>query len=186
MWEWLILIIIICVIIFLIYYWVTVYNGFLYYQQLINEKLSNIEVLMQKRIDLIMTIIKVAKTYNLHENSTFKETAGARNKWKPDASVNERVTAMSDMDENFLKVNAVVEQYPALKADLLNNNVLQNDVEVEKELMDERFKYNKLVKEYNYEISFFPQSIIARFYNFSLCKFLQFDEKSKIYEQIKI
>jgi len=101
--------------------WVQVYNNFQYLRQTAYEKLSNIEVFVKQRYDMIMAIIQIAKKYNIHENQTFIETAEARSKWDSNAPLNDRVKALNFLEENFFKIQAVVEEYPELKALLIQN-----------------------------------------------------------------
>lgn len=170
-----------------LYLWIPVYNNFQRLRQSALENLSNIEVFIQQRSDMILAIVQMAKRYNIHESTTFKETAEARNKiFHPPAEMNERVKALSDIENSFLKMQAVAEAYPDLKAELIQSRVLESDVLIETRLAQSRVEYNKVAREYNYQVQFFPKSIIAMVHGFRPVAYIAFKEKEyeprKIYE----
>lgn len=164
-----------CVILFIIAIkWVQVFNNFQFLSQDAKEKFSNIEVYMKQRYDMIIAIIQMAKKYNIHENDTFTKVTEARSKWDTKAPLNERVTALAGLEDNYFKIQAVVENYPELKAVLIQNKVLDSDVQIENQLAMARLDYNRIVRDYNYRVKFFPMSIVAHYHHFEPYEFIAF------------
>lgn len=165
------------------YLWIPVYNDFQRLRQSALEKLSNIEVFMQQRSDVILAIVQIAKGYNIHENTTLKETMDARRRFPPE-DINERAKALSTIENAFMRLQATAEAYPDLKAELIQSRVLENDVLVEKQLATSRVEYNKIAQDYNYQINVFPKNIVALVHGFKPIPYVTF--KGKDYEPKKI
>jgi LemA protein len=152
-----------------------------------SERLSNIAVLMQKRLDLLLSLVQVVKKYNLHEHTTFEDTISAR-QFNANAPPHEQVKQLSDLQDNLVKINALIEAYPTLKADNLHAIVMTRNNELEYSIQQERLKYNGVVRDYNTFVKTFPSNLVAKHYRFNLLGYLTFTaqeryEPRKIYEE---
>ena len=175
-WLYIVLIIIVVVILYIIKLWVTTYNKFHYWYERAKETFSDIEVVMQERIDKIHALAQIVKKYDIHEYKTLKDVIEARTGWSKDLPLNERVKAASEVENNFFKLQAVFEKYPNLKADALHQRLLSKGSHVESRLRRARTKYNNVVRKYNYRTKKFPRSIVARTHGFEPLEYLVFEE----------
>lgn len=107
------------VVILVLKYWIVVYNKFVYWRNKLDEKFAGIDVIMQRRIDMLPALAQVAKKYSIHEYKTLKDTIEARSRWTKDTPINEKVQAVEDVENNFIKIQAVFERYPQVRADKL-------------------------------------------------------------------
>ena len=124
----------------------------------IDESLSGIDVALTKRYDVLTEMTKVVKEYAKHEKETIFETINLRN----EMSIKEKNKANNIMDENFKKINVIVENYPELKANE-NYKILQKAIiDVEEHLQAARRLYNSNVSTYNQLIITFPTNTIAK------------------------
>ena len=164
------------VILYIVKRWITIYNKFHYWYERAKEAFSDIEVVMQERIDKIHALAQIAKKYDIHEYKVIKDAIEARNRWNSDLDLNEKVKAASQVENSFIRLQAVFENYPDLKADILHHKILSEDSHVESRLRRARKQYNKIVRKYNYRIKKFPRSIVAKVHGFKLLEYLAFEE----------
>ena len=47
--------------------WITVYNKFIYWRNKLEEKFAGIDVIMQRRMDMLPALAQIAKKYSIHE-----------------------------------------------------------------------------------------------------------------------
>src|SRR5881392_306756 len=89
------------------------------------EALGGIDVQLTRRADLIPNLVETVKGYAAHEKSVFDEVTAARAGLAAAAkgdSVPAKAAADAAMQQALVKVNAVAEAYPDLKA---NQNFLE-------------------------------------------------------------
>ena len=159
--------------------WITVYNKFIYWRNKLDEKFAGIDVIMQRRIDMLPALAQVAKKYSIHEYKTIKDTIEARSRWTKDKSLNEKVKAADEIENNFIKIQAVFEKYPKVKADKLYQQIMGsgNITRIERKLQQFRLTYNKVVREYNERVQRFPRNIIAKVHGFNVANYLTLGNK---------
>jgi len=161
--------------------WITIYNKFVYWRTRAERKFADIDVIMQQRIDMLIALAQVVKKYDIHEYKTFKDVIEARSRWSKDAPLNEKVKAVQDMENNFLKIQAVFEKYPKLKADALHKSILGhgNVSRTESKLREFRLGYNRVAQKYNERVQRFPRNIVAKMHGFKLLDYLNFAGQEK-------
>lgn len=162
------------VLIYLAYNWVVIYNKFIYWKNKLDEKFAGIDVIMQRRIDMLPALAQVAKKYSIHEYKTIKDTIEARSRWTKDTSINDKVKAVEDVENNFIKLQAVFERYPKVKADKLYQQIMGsgNITRIERKLQDFRLTYNRVVRDYNQRVQTFPRNIVAKVHGFAIANYL--------------
>lgn len=159
--------------------WITVYNKFIYWRNKLDEKFAGIDVIMQRRIDMLPALAQVAKKYSIHEYKTIKDTIEARSRWTKDKSLNEKVKAVNELENNFIKIQAVFERYPRVKADRLYQQIMgsSNISSIERKLQKFRLTYNKVVRYYNERVQRFPRNIVAMVHGFKIASYLTLGNK---------
>ena len=80
--------------------WVSVYNKFQYWITRAQRKFADVDVVMQERLDNILALAQIAKKYDIHEYKALKDVIEARSKWTKDADLNEKVKAVSEVENN--------------------------------------------------------------------------------------
>jgi LemA protein len=154
--------------------WITVYNKFIYWRNKLDERFAGIDVIMQRRSDMLTALAQVAKKYSIHEYKTIKDTIEARSRWSKDKSLNDRVKAVNDIENNFIKIQAVFERYPKVKADKLYQSIMGsgNITHIERKLQNFRLEYNHVARKYNERVQMFPRNIVAKAYGFKVANYL--------------
>ena len=94
-------------------------------------------------------------------------------------NIKELSDANNSMNDSFNKINALVENYPNLKADE-NFKVLEKTIiDVEEHLQAARRLYNSNVSLYNQLVQTFPTNVIAKANGMKKREFFEAEEKSK-------
>ena len=161
--------------------WIKIYNKFIYWRTRADRSFNDIDIIMQQRIDMLPSLAQVAKKYSIHEYKTIKDTIEARSRWTKDskAPINERVQAAEDIENNFLKIQAVFEKYPKVKADKLYQSIMGsgNITKVEGKLRKFRLHYNKIAQDYNERVQRFPRNVVAKAHGFRTINYLTMGNK---------
>ncbi len=159
-----ILYIVIAVIVILVIWFVLGYNGLISRVNRTKEALSDIDVQLKRRYDLIPNLVETVKGYASHETSVFENVTKARTAAMQAGSTgspSDQVAAENQLSGALKTLFAVSEAYPDLKAN-------QNFLELQREIEDTEDKiqasrrfYNSNVQELNTSIQQFPGNIIA-------------------------
>jgi len=165
--------------------WISIYNKFQYWITRAQRKFADVDVVMQERLDNIHALAQIAKKYDIHEYKALKDVIEARSRWTRDAELNEKVKLASEVENNYLKLQAVFEKYPNLKADKMHISLMARDSRVERRLRKTRLEYNRVAQQYNERTRQFPRNIVARVHNFKELDYLVF-EGQEAYEPKEI
>lgn len=169
----LILIIVILIIIINI---VRKINRMTYLEKKCDQAISNIDIFLTRRYNIITNMQEVVKGYAKHEKDVLKTITKIRS----DMTIEEKYKVNSEIDKQIDKVNVVVEKYPDLKA---NENYLKLQeaiVDCEDNLAAARRVYNSNVNDYNVYISKFPNIIFSNLLGHKEKDYFGNGEKDKI------
>jgi len=155
--------------------WISVYNKFQYWITRAQRKFADVDVVMQERLDNIHALAQIAKKYDIHEYKALKDVIEARSRWTRDAELNEKVKLASEVENNYLKLQAIFEKYPNLKADKMHISLMERDSRVERRLRKTRLEYNRVAQEYNRRTRQFPRNIVAHVHNLKQLDYLTFE-----------
>ena len=156
--NYLYVLIVIIVVIFIIAWYISVSNKIVRLSVKIDESLSGVDVALAKRYDVLTKMVDVVKGYAKHEKEILLKVVELRN----NMSIQEKEHANAVMDEKFNKINAIVENYPDLKASENFKILQQLVVDVEEHLQAARRLYNSNVSLYNEMLITFPSNIVAK------------------------
>ncbi|MGD8561973.1 MAG: LemA family protein [Desulfarculaceae bacterium] len=143
------------------------YNSLVSMDQGVNTAWSNIDTVLQRRLDLIPNLVETVKGYAAHEKETLQAVIQARSKATGAASINEKIAANQMLSSALGRLLLVVERYPDLKASA-NFRQLQDELAgTENRINVARTRYNKAVQEYNTKVKSFPTTLLAGMFGFS-------------------
>jgi len=165
--------------------WISIYNKFQYWITRAQRKFADVDVIMQERLDNVHALAQIAKKYDIHEYKALKDVIEARSRWTKDAELNEKVKLASELENNYLKLQAVFEKYPDLKADKMHIALMDRDSGIERRLRKTRLEYNRVAQQYNERTRRFPRNVVARVHNFKELDYLAF-EGQEAYEPKEI
>ncbi len=162
-----VLIAVIVIVVVLVVAAIALYNNLVKLRNMVDNAWAQIDVQLQRRLDLIPNLVETVKGYASHERGTLDEVTEAR------AAVANAGTPAGKMEaDNMLtgalkSLFAVAEAYPDLKA---NANFQQLQAELsstEDKISYMRQSYNDTVMKYNTAIQTFPAVLFAGMMGFS-------------------
>lgn len=155
------------------------YNGMVSKQEKVESSFSNLDVMLQRRADLIPNLVNTVKGYTNHENEIIDKVTEARTKLVNANSVEEKTTANDELTSSLNALMVVVENYPDLKS---SDNFKQLSDELagtENRISVARKDYNDAVNTFNTTIKRFPNNIVAGMFGFEKATYFKADEKSQ-------
>lgn len=129
--------------------------------QAVKTQWSQVDVVLQRRADLIPNLVSTVRGYATHEEKVFDDIANARASLLSAHDPQSKIQANGQLDGALGRLLAISENYPNLKA---NQNFLslQDQLEgSENRIAVERRRYNETLQDYNTFILQFPNSIWA-------------------------
>jgi LemA protein len=136
-------------------------------REAVNAAWAQVDVVLQRRADLIPNLVETVKGIAVQEQIVFGDIAKARSALLGAHSPAEKIAANGQLDSALGRLLVVVENYPQLKS---NENFLRLQDELagtENRIAVERRRYNEAVQDYNTYISLFPNSLVASFAGFT-------------------
>jgi LemA protein len=130
-------------------------------REAVNAAWSQVDVVLQRRADLIPNLVETVKGFAVQEQTVFGEIAKARAAYLSAGTPAEKIAANGQLDAALAKVLVLTENYPQLKS---NENFLRLQDELagaENRIAVERRRYNDAVQDYNTFIVLFPNSLVA-------------------------
>lgn len=153
------------------------YNGLVALKNRTQEALSDIDVQLRRRYDLIPNLVETVKGYMEHEKGVLEEVTKAR---AAAIAAGQQGLQAQEQAENMLtgalrSVFAVAENYPDLKA---SQNFMQLSTELtdtENKIEAARRFYNANVRDLNIRIDSFPTNLLAGMFGFAKMEMFELD-----------
>lgn len=155
------------------------YNRFAILGNRIDNSLSQINVQLKRRVDLIPNLIETVKGFAKHEKAAIKVVTDARKALMNATGVEEKVKADQGLEKALKTIFAIAEGYPDLKA---NTNFLELQRELaatEDKIAYSRQFYNDSILTYNNLCKTFPGVFFANLYGKRARKYLEIAESEK-------
>src|ERR1700683_4102027 len=122
---------------------------------------AQVDVVLQRRSDLIPNLVETVKGFAAHEETVFGDIAKARSALMGAQTPQDKIAANGQLDGALSRLLLIVENYPQLKS---NENFLRLQDELagtENRIAVERKRYNDAIQDYNTYIGLFPNNIVA-------------------------
>jgi len=136
-------------------------------KEAVNAAWAQVDVVLQRRADLIPNLVQTVKGYALQEQKVFGDIAAARAALIGAKTPSDKIAANGQLDSALGRLLVVVENYPQLKS---NENFLRLQDELagtENRIAVERRRYNDTVQDYNTYLALFPNSLVASMSGFA-------------------
>ena len=166
------------VIVGLVVYGIYLYNGLVRAAQMVKEAWSGIDVQLKRRADLIPNLVDTVKAYARHERATLDAVTElrARAQELPRDDVAARGEAEARLGGALMRLIAVAEAYPDLKA---NQNFLELQKTLsatENEIQFARRYYNGAVRNLNVMVESVPSNTVASSFGFRSAQHFQIED----------
>ena len=142
-------------------------NDLVVQREAVTASWSQVDVVLQRRADLIPNLVSTVQGYAKQEKDVFTAIANARSALIGARNPSEKIAANGQLDGALSRLLVITENYPQLKS---NENFLRLQDELsgtENRIAIERRKYNEAVQKYNTNIDLFPNNIAASIFGFS-------------------
>jgi LemA protein len=151
---------VVIVVILFIYY----YNKFVMLENRMDNSLSQIDVQLKRRADLVPNLVSTVKGYAKHEKAIMDSVTKAREALMGAKDIQGRMKAGNQLQNALKSVFALAENYPLLKA---NENFLQLQTElasIEDKIAYSRQYYTDSILSFNNAVETFPGAFFAKIY----------------------
>jgi len=143
--------------------YVGVRNTLVTKDQAVKAAWSQVDIVLQRRADLIPNLVETVKGYAQQEQTVFGDIAKARSALLSAGNPADKIAANQQLDGALGRLLVVVENYPQLKS---NENFMRLQDELagtENRIAVERKRYNDTLQDYNTYLLKFPQNLYAGF-----------------------
>lgn len=141
--------------------YVSIRNTLVTKNEAVKAAWSQVDIVLQRRADLIPNLVETVKGYAKQEQTVFGDIAKARSALLSAGSPQEKIAANNQLDGALGRLLLVVENYPQLKS---NENFLRLQDELagtENRIAVERKRYNDTLQDYNTYVQQFPHNVFA-------------------------
>src|SRR5271167_130986 len=158
---WIVIIVLVLIVLFAFGQYVGVRNALVTKNEAVKAAWSQVDIVLQRRADLIPNLVETVKGYAQQEVTVFGDIAKARSALLSAGTPSEKIAANGQLDGALGRLLLIVENYPQLKS---NENFLRLQDELagtENRIAVERKRYNDSLQDYDTYIQQFPNSIYA-------------------------
>jgi LemA protein len=141
--------------------YVGVRNALVSKNEAVKAAWSQVDIVLQRRADLIPNLVQTVKGYAQQEQTVFGDIAKARSALLSAGTPQQKIAANGQLDGALGRLLLIVENYPQLKS---NENFLRLQDELagtENRIAVERRRYNDTLQDYNTYIQQFPHNVFA-------------------------
>ena len=141
--------------------YISVKNTLVAKNEAVKSAWSEVDVVLQRRADLIPNLVDTVKGIMKQEQAVFGEIAQARSQLLSAGSPADKIAANGRLDGALGRLLAIAENYPQLKS---SENFLRLQDELagtENRIAVERKRYNDTLQDYNTYVQQFPGSLFA-------------------------
>jgi LemA protein len=146
--------------------YVSTKNTLVQKNEAINQAYSQVNVVQQRRLDLIPNLVASVKGYVNEESTVLTNIANARAAITSAPDRASSIAANSKLDVALGPFFRLQEQYPNLKGNEQFTRLTDELAGTENRIAVERSRYNRTLEEYNVYVRQFPNSIWANFAGF--------------------
>lgn len=158
---WIVIVILVLVALVVSGQYVSVRNTLVTKNEAVKAAWSQVDIVLQRRADLIPNLVETVKGYARQEQTVFGDIAKARSALLSAGTPADKIAANQQLDGALGRLLVIVENYPQLKS---NENFLRLQDELagtENRIAVERKRYNDALQDYNTYIQKFPTNLYA-------------------------
>ena len=139
---------------------IVMYNNLVKQRNRVDNAWSQIDVQMQRRLDLIPNLVETVKGYAAHESATLEGVTAARTAVTNASNAHDKMAADDALTACSGAVSAVSEAYSDLKANVSSSSSRPEPLSTEDKISYMRQSYNDTVMKYNTAIQTFPAGLL--------------------------
>ena len=155
------------------------FNRLIRQRQRLGEAWSGIDVQLKRRFDLIPNLVETVQGYKIYERDLLSRVTELRGESVRSDSREQRGRIEGQLAGVVLRIFALAEAYPDLKADRIFLDLQKQLVEVEATLQMARRYYNGTVRDQNVLVESVPSNLVAAMFGFKRAEYFQLDSDAE-------
>jgi len=148
------------------YMWMT-YNKLVVANESIDGQWAQVETQYQRRFDLIPNLVNSVKGAMNQEQEVFGRLADARANYSGARTVDDKVSAATQVEGALARLLVVMENYPQLNSIQTVQTLMSQLEGTENRVSVERKRFNEVVQIYNVSVKRVPANMIASLFGFA-------------------
>ncbi len=151
------------VVVILVFMFAIIYNALVVLRNNINKAWGDIDVLLEKRHDMLGKLLDVVKGYMTYEQNLLTQVTALRTQWMgmQKNDVQGKIDNSNQMSQALKSIFATAENYPDLKANASFMQLQGAITDIENQLADRREFYNDAVNSFNIRVQQVPYNVFA-------------------------
>ncbi len=167
-----------------VYMLISSYNSFVDARADVEKAQTDVETMMQRRLELIPDLVEVVKSYTKHEEKIFEDISNAENMLITAIADDENPNAISNANTNVsMKVNEMIsivkKDYPEIVSGPQYTSLMDQLEGSVTRIAVAREKYNDVVSIYNRKIEKAPGCILADMFGFERAEEFKADKEAE-------
>ncbi|MBC2742792.1 MAG: LemA family protein [Desulfosarcina sp.] len=155
---------------------IVLYNRLVRLRNMVREGWSGIDVQLKRRANLIPNLIETVKGYMGHERDLLEKVTELRSRSMKTDNLSEKQQVESALTGGLIRLFAVAEGYPELKANQNFQDLQKQLSDIEDQIQLARRYYNGTVRNLNIAIESFPGNLVAGWFAFQPAEFFEIEE----------
>ncbi len=161
-----IIIAVVAVAVILVFSVIGTYNGLAMGRESVDTARSDIDTVLQRRMDLIPNLVATVKALSTHEQKVIDSVTNARAAMMGANTTEEKLAANEELTRAINNLMIVVENYPQISSTPSYNQLMDELAGTENRIAVARRDYNEAVKAYNKKVISFPGNLMANLFGF--------------------
>jgi LemA protein len=140
----------------------TTYNNIVGLNASVESAWSNVDVQLQRRYDLIPSVVAAARAYMTYEGSILQNITALRSQWinaEQNGNLDDINSATSSMESGLSSLIVTFEAYPSLQSSDVVQSLMITLEGTENRISTERIRYNDAVRDFNTAVHVFPANL---------------------------
>jgi LemA protein len=158
---------------------VVLYNRLVRLRNMVREGWSGIEVQLKRRANLIPNLLETVKGYMGHERDLLEKVTELRSQSMHSTDFSQKQQAESALSGGLVRLFAVAEGYPELKANQNFQDLQKQLSDIEDQIQLARRYYNGTARNLNIAIETFPGNLVAGWFAFQTAPFFEIETPSE-------
>lgn len=177
---WIVLLVIVAIAVVAAVAIVVIYNRLGASRERAREGWSGIDVQLKRRTDLVPNLIATVKRYVTHEREVLESVTEKRSQCQSAANAGAaaRQQVEGELSTALLRLFAVAENYPELKADGNFLELQRTLANLEEQIQMARRYYNGTARDLNTLIGSFPSNLVAGWFRFQQVEYYEVEHAS--------
>ena len=155
------------------------YNKLVTSKETVSQRWAQVDNQLQRRNDLIGSLVESVKGTALQEQQVFGDIAKARAAMAGARTPEQAIEAGRAMDSALGRLFVVVENYPQLRSNEAFLQLMDELAGTENRLSTERMRYNQEVQSYNVLVKRFPTNLYATAFNFDQAPYYEIPPEAR-------